>query len=518
MANRKNGKLRDGKLRKAAAAAAAPRTRRRMGLKVAALLCALVATGTLAQWRHLLPVSPAVNSTPAAAAATVPPNSTAAANPVKEYIYAGGRLLATEEAATTPLPTPTPTPTATPTPTPCSLPANINLLISEFRLRGPMGTADEFVELYNNSDAPLTICVTDNSSGWAAATADGQALFVIPNGTVIPPRAHYLGANAGGGNGDVESSYSLGGYAAQDDNFIERSGPPPPTPGEWWNSINQISIETSSEIPDNTGLALFNTSDPANWTLANRLDAVGFTSTGDALYREGTGLTPIAAVDGEHSFVRKAVAATGAPQDSGDNAEDFLLISTDAGAYGRTGAVGDPVSGPSILGTPGPESMTSPVPRFITATLVDPAVSSSFSPNRARCGACTSPHAAYGTMTIRRRFTNQMGQAITRLRFRVIDITTLNSPGYSPGGAQADLRELNSIDATVTLSNGTSVAVKGTTMEGPSQPNGGGLSTSLLVDLPASGLPAGESVNVQFVLGVQKEGNFRFMVLMEATP
>jgi len=505
MAKRKTRKLRK--------ATVAPRTRRRMMLMAVVLLCALVATGTLAQWRHLLPVSPALN--PAATVATTPtaPNSTAAANPVKEYIYAGGRLLATEEAATTPVPTPTPTPT----PTPCSLPANINLLISEFRLRGSMGSADEFIELYNNSDAPLTICVSDGSSGWAAASADGLLLFVIPSGTVIPPRAHYLGANSGGSN--FESSYSLGGYAAPDNYFIDRSAPPPPPPpGDIELSSSLSSYENNTDVPDNTGLALFNTSTPGNWTLSNRLDAVGFTSTGNELYREGTGLTPIAAVDGEHSFIRKAVAATGAPQDSGNNAADFLLISTDAGAYGRTGAVGDPVNGPSILGTPGPEGLSSPVPRFITATLLDPAVSSSLSPNRSRCGSCTSPNAAYGTMTIRRRFTNQTGQTLTRLRFRVVDITTLNSPGYSPGGNQADLRELNSIDATATLSNGTSVPVKGTTMEGPSQPKGGGLSTSLLVDLPAAGLPANQSVNVQFVLGVQKEGNFRFIVIVEALP
>jgi hypothetical protein len=216
--------------------------------------------------------------------------------------------------------------------------------------------------------------------------------------------------------------------------------------------------------------------------------------------------------------VRKATAATGAPQDSGDNAADFLLISTDAGAYGRTGAVGDPVNGPSILGAPGPEGLTSPVPRLVPAVLVDPSVSTASAPNRGRCGPCTGPNAAYGTMTIRRKFTNQTGQTITRLRFRVVDITTLNSPGYAPGGAQSDLRELDSLDTTVTLSDGTSVPVKGTTLEGPSQPNGGGLSTSLLVTLPASGLPAGQSVNVQFVLGVQQGGNFRFMVLMEAIP
>ena len=496
MAKRKNGKRRKAEI--------SPRPRpRKATLAVVALTGALIVIGTLAQWRHLR-VSPAVTPATSAVTSTTTPNSMAAANPVKEYIYAGGRLLATEELAATPVPTPTP----------CGLPANVNLLISEFRLRGPQGATDEFVELYNNSGAALTVCTPDGSSGWAVATADGVTKFVIPNGTIIPPRAHYLGANTSGGS-DV-AGYSLGGYAMPDNDFIGGAAPPPSPPGDLELSAS-LNFENGSDIADNTGLALFNTSNPDNWTLSNRLDAVGFTSTADELYREGTGLTPIAGMDGEHSFVRRATN-TGAPQDTGNNAQDFLLISTDAGAYGRTGAVGDTVNGPSILGTPGPEGLTSPKPQLITASLVDPNVSSSLWPNRNRCGSCTSPNAAYGTMTIRRKFTNQTGQTITRLRFRVIDITTLNSPGYSPNGAQSDLRELDSVDTTVTLSDGTSVPVKGTVVEGSSQPLGGGLSTSLLVTLPASGLPAGESVNVQFVLGVQKEGSFRFAVLTEALP
>lgn len=482
------------------------RHRRMTKTAIIAIALCMVATG--AALSRFEPVRRTLGLSAATTPAQAPPGNPTLA---KEYIYAGGRLIATEEPAATPMPMPTP----------CSLPANINLIISEFRLRGPQGAADEFIELYNNSDAPLTICSSDGSSGWAAASADGIARFVIPNGTVVPPRAHYLGAN--GGSSGNESSYSMGGYAVPDNDFIDVSGPaPPPPPGDLELSAtlrdNEDVLANSPDISDNMGLALFNTSDPENRTLSNRLDAVGFTSTANAMYREGNGLTPITAISGEHSFVRKKVAGTGTPQDSGDNAADFLLISTDAGTYGRTGAVGDPVNGPSILGAPGPEGLTSPVPRLVTASLVDPGVSSAYSPNRERCGSCTGPNAAYGTMTLRRKFTNQTGQTITRLRFRVFDTTTLNSPGYSAGGTQSDLRELNSIDTTVTLSDGTSVPVKGTTVEGPSQPNGGGLSTSLLVILPANGLAAGQSVNVQFVLGVQQGGFYRFYVLNEAIP
>ena len=60
------------------------------------------------------------------------------------------------------------------------------LLISEFRLSGPQGGADEFIELYNNDIAPLTVSTTDGSPGWALVSSDGVTRFVIPNGTMIP--------------------------------------------------------------------------------------------------------------------------------------------------------------------------------------------------------------------------------------------------------------------------------------------------------------------------------------------
>jgi hypothetical protein len=41
------------------------------------------------------------------------------------------------------------------------------LLISEFRLRGFSGPTDEFVELYNNTDSPITVGTADGSPGFA---------------------------------------------------------------------------------------------------------------------------------------------------------------------------------------------------------------------------------------------------------------------------------------------------------------------------------------------------------------
>src|SRR5205814_9026262 len=96
------------------------------------------------------------------------------------------------------------------------LPTAGQVLISEFRFRGAAGASDEFVEIYNNTDLPITVATADASTGRALVGANTtsptpatSARFVIPNGTVIPARGHYLGTNSTAGTG-----YRLGRYAA----------------------------------------------------------------------------------------------------------------------------------------------------------------------------------------------------------------------------------------------------------------------------------------------------------------
>jgi hypothetical protein len=125
-------------------------------------------------------------------------------------------------------------------------------VISEFRFRGPNGANDEFVEIYNNTDTDHTVASSDGSSGYALIASDGVIRFVIPNGTVIPARGHYLGVNS--------VAYSLASYPAGNGN----------------TATGDATFTT--DIPDNNGVALFNTSNVANFTLANRFDAAGSTS------------------------------------------------------------------------------------------------------------------------------------------------------------------------------------------------------------------------------------------------
>lgn len=370
------------------------------------------------------------------------------------------------------------------TPTPSG-----NLIISEFRFRGAGGSADEFVELYNNTSAPVTVGTEDGSEGWSLVAFNPTSgaistIFTVPAATIIPARGHYLA---------VGQAYSLSGHAEADLAY------------------------GSNDIPDNAGIALFRTATPAAFTLANRLDAVGFNGLTNTLFYEGTGLTPISTANGQYGFNRKL--GSGTPQDTGSNAADFMFVSTNGAAYGRTGAAGDQVSGPSVLGAPGPENLSSQINRNngIQASLIDPQCNGFGTPAsacaRVRTANGANPtNAAYGTLLIRRKFTNTTGQTVSRVRFRVIDITTL---GNTTAG-EADLRVLNSTADTLTMTDASTVTLEALTLDSvPAQPNGGGLNSTLNLNTP---LATGGSVNVEFRLGVMRSGAYRFLVNVEALP
>jgi 2-methylaconitate cis-trans-isomerase PrpF len=49
---------------------------------------------------------------------------------------------------------------------------------------------------------------------------------------------------------------------------------------------------------------------------------------------------------------------------------------------------------------------------------------------------CGNANCARGTLTIRRKFVNKTGQTVTVLRFRIVNVTTLNSPNATRGRHQ----------------------------------------------------------------------------------
>jgi len=353
------------------------------------------------------------------------------------------------------------------------------VLISEVRTSGPGGPNDEFVELYNNTDAPFDISNFALVKSGADCNVTPIVVTVIPPATMIPARGHYLIAG---------SAYSLTTTAAAD-----------------------LTLLVTNDIEDDRNLALFDTATPANFSTTTRRDAVGFgtNSLGNcALLREGASLPAAGGSLSQYSFARKLT--TGLPKDTNDNGADFMLVST-------TPAVPVGSNATPLLGAPGTENLLSPIQRnaFIKSALIDPQVSSNAPPNRVRSSFGANPtNAAFGTLSIQRRFKNTLGVPVTRLRFRIVDLTTINN--RAPG--DSDLRVLSSTGVVTNSAGNTVVTVNGLTLEQPTQPNGGGLNSSLTVVLPGGGLAPGNTIDVQFLLGVQENGQFSFFVNVEALP
>ncbi len=416
-------------------------------------------------------------------------------------------------------------------------------IISEIRTSGPGGLGDDFVELYNNTDSPLTINDLSGSGGYGlfkmgATCTDTPVLIAqIPNNTVIPARGHYL---------LVGSQYSLKDYGGTDAAKGDQT--------------------LTSDIESDRNVALFTTSNVASISSANRLDAVGFGSNVDArpvssdsvsaskrpqasistdtpppsggfcdLFREGTNLPAANGSTLEYSFFRKecdlqpnlGCTAQGKPKDSNDNSADFMFADT-------TGA-STPMG--QQLGAPGPENKNSPINRdsAIGNNRLDSTQAAAASINRFRDPTPNTPNAntaAFGTLTLRRRVTNNTGAPVTRLRFRIIEVTT-----FPNGAGNADLRAITSSDASVsnvhdtttcvdrtsgTASNCT-VTVRGTLLEQPptQTSKGGGYNSTWSVNvsgLPGGNLPNNQSVEVQLQLGVMQPGSFRILVVIEALP
>jgi hypothetical protein len=381
-------------------------------------------------------------------------------------------------------------------------------LITELRTSGPGGAGDDFVEVYNNSDAPLTIAASDASAGYglfkmgADCSAAPVLIGVIPNGTVIPARGHYL---------FVGSAYSLGDYGG--------------------TGAAAGNLTLSSDIEDDRNVAIFNTSSVASLSSVTRLDAAGFgTNTGGTcdLLREGTTLAPMSGSTLQYSFVRDECGKKGNPAvfgvcptggaviDTNVNGDDFIFVDTSAAST---------VAG-QRLGAPGPQNLASPLNRNATILhlLLDSNIGAPTAPNRVR-DLTPVTNGANGTMSVRRRFVNNTGAPITRLRFRIVDFSTISVPG-----GIADLRALTSTNVVVSgiTDNGTctaagqstpcTITVQGTTLETPpAQAIGGGHNSTFTVNL-GTPLAAGASVNVQFLLGVQQTGSFKFFFNIEALP
>jgi len=257
---------------------------------------------------------------------------------------------------------------------------------------------DEFIEICNNSGSSHTVAAASGTD-YGIAASDGVTRCSIPNGTVIPARGHYLCVNSTG--------YSLASYPA----------------GHGTTATGDATY--TMEIPDNVGITIFNNNaGGANYSLANRLDAVGSTLEANSLYKEAPGLPPTTDVSIDYSFYRDNCGKQGSittfgpcPSggflvDTNSNAADFVFVDTngtDSGAGRR-------------LGSPGPENLSSPTfnDAAIALELLDTCAADSSPPNQVRDTTSDPPNnSTFGTLDIRRTYRNNTGASITRLRFRI---------------------------------------------------------------------------------------------------
>jgi uncharacterized repeat protein (TIGR01451 family) len=156
-----------------------------------------------------------------------------------------------------------------------------DLLISEFRTRGPAGASDEFVEIYNPTTSTLVIGGLKIRASNNAATISDRV--TITAGTTLGPGCHYLIANS-----------SASGY----------SGATP---------ANQTY---TTGITDDGGIAITRN----NGTTI--IDQVGM-SSGSA-YKEGTTLTALSS-NVDQSYERKPGGSFGNGTDTNNNSADFSL-------------------------------------------------------------------------------------------------------------------------------------------------------------------------------------------------
>jgi uncharacterized protein len=166
--------------------------------------------------------------------------------------------------------------------------ASTSVVISEFRVRGPNGGNDEFVELYNLSGSPVSI------GGWkirgsnSAGTVGTRA--TITAGTTLAPGCHYLLTNAS------------------------------TTAGPYSGAVTGDQTYTTG-VTDDGGIAV---------TLADDtvVDQAGM-SAGSA-FKEGTPLANLGTTNLDRGYERKPGGAAGSGTDTDNNAADFQLISPSA--------------------------------------------------------------------------------------------------------------------------------------------------------------------------------------------
>jgi uncharacterized repeat protein (TIGR01451 family) len=188
------------------------------------------------------------------------------------------------------------------------------LLISEFRTRGPSGASDEFVEIYNPTTSTLTIGGLKVRASNASGTISDRV--TITPGTTLGPGCHYLLANS-----------SSGGF----------SGATP---------ANQTY---GTGITDDGGIAITGSN------VTRIIDAAGMGS--GSAYKEGNTLTPLSGT-ADQSYERKPGGTLGNGVDTNNNAGDFRLTAPSNSQNSSSGCLDTSSADLSIAKGDSPDPVT----------------------------------------------------------------------------------------------------------------------------------------------------------------
>ncbi|MFH1524754.1 MAG: lamin tail domain-containing protein [Chloroflexota bacterium] len=204
---------------------------------------------------------------------------------------------------------------------PAKNPAQDNIVISEFRSRGPNGGYDEFIELYNPTGTTVDIGEWAIKKSSGCGTTISQLGDKIHSGISLQPGQHYL--------------------IASNNN----------------SSITDADQTFSPGIADDGGVALLNSSGVV-------VDQAGMCAS--TQYHEGTPLAKLT-VNNDQSYERKPGGSSGSCDDTDDNDSDFSLLSPsdpqNSSSTLTTACIPPTVSITSITTDP---TNTSPIPIILT--------------------------------------------------------------------------------------------------------------------------------------------------------
>jgi predicted extracellular nuclease len=198
-----------------------------------------------------------------------------------------------------------------------------NVVISEFRTRGPLGGNDEFIEIYNKSAAPVAIGGWKINGSNNAGTTSTRVTIAV--GTMLNAGCHYLVANS--------SSSGYSGSVAADQTY-------------------------GTGVTDDGGIGLL--------TSANVVvDQVGM-SAGSA-YKEGTTLAAFGGTNSDRAYERRPGGAQGSGTDTDVNSADFRMVAP-GNPQNSTSPCID-VNGPTGVGTATPSAVAAGSTSLLTVAV-----------------------------------------------------------------------------------------------------------------------------------------------------